>query len=46
MDRKSGETVVLLDGLKTAADFYFDDAHQQIIVPDMVSGTLHFVSLK
>lgn len=46
VDRKSGETVVLLDGLKTAADFYFDDAHQQIIVPDMVSGTLHFVSLK
>ena len=46
VDRKSGKTVVLLEGLKTAADFYFDDAHQQIIVPDMVGGTLHFISVK
>ncbi len=46
VDRKSGETTVLLEGLKTAADFYFDDAHHQIVVPDMVAGTLHFVSLK
>ena len=46
VDRKSGETIVLLEGLKTAADFYFDDAHHQLVVPDMVGGTLHFVSLK
>ena len=46
VNRKSGESVVLLEGLKTAADFYFDDAQHQLIVPDMVSGTLHFISLK
>jgi hypothetical protein len=37
---------VLLEGLKTAADFFFDEANKQLIVPDMVAGTLTFLPLK
>lgn len=46
IDRKSQEKQVLLEGLKTAADFFFDEAHKQLIVPDMVAGTLTFVPLE
>jgi hypothetical protein len=46
IDRKSLEKQVLLEGLKTAADFYFDEAHKQLIVPDMVAGTLTFLPLQ
>jgi len=46
IDRKSLEKQVLLEGLKTAADFYFDEAQKQLIVPDMVAGTLTFLPLK
>ncbi|MFM7056803.1 MAG: SMP-30/gluconolactonase/LRE family protein [Planctomycetota bacterium] len=46
MDRRSQQKQVLLEGLKTAADFFFDETHKQLIVPDMVAGTLTFVPLK
>lgn len=46
VDRKTGKSELLLDGLKTAADFYYDAQGQQLIVPDMVAGTLVFMPLK
>lgn len=46
VDRETGKTEVLLEGLKSAADFYYDAPHQQLIIPDMLSGTLVFLPLK
>ena len=37
---------VLIDGLKSAADFYVDDEARQIVIPDMNAGTLVFLPLK
>jgi hypothetical protein len=45
IDRKSKETTVLMDGLKTAADLYFDRKNDQLLIPDMVAGTLTFLPL-
>lgn len=45
IDRKTKEKTVLIDGLKTAADFYFDRKNDQLLVPDMVAGTLTFLPL-
>jgi sugar lactone lactonase YvrE len=36
---------VILEGLKSAADFYLDEEKKQIVVPDMLTGKLHFVSI-
>ena len=46
VDRKTREAKVILDGLKTAADFYYDIKNNQLIVPDMVGGTLTFLPIK
>jgi hypothetical protein len=46
VDRKTREPKVILEGLKSAADFYFDAANKQLIVPDMLSGTLTFLPLE
>ena len=46
VDRKTGELKVILDGLKTAADFFHDAANKQLIVPDMVGGTLTFLPIE
>ncbi len=46
VDRKTGQAEVLIEGLKSAADFYYDAKNQQLIVPDMLAGTLIFVSVK
>lgn len=45
-DRKTREAKVLLEGLKTAADFFFDAKNQQLVIPDMVAGTLTFLPLE
>lgn len=45
VDRKTKESRVILDGLKTAADFFLDAPDHQLIVPDMVAGTLTFVPI-
>ena len=44
-DRKAKETTVLSDKLTTAADFFFDRKNNQLIVPDMLEGTLTFLPL-
>jgi len=37
---------VILEGLKSAADFYLDRKAKKLIVPDMLAGTLIFVDIK
>ena len=46
VDRKTRESKVILEGLKTAADFYYDATNKQLVVPDMVGGTLTFLPLE
>lgn len=46
VDRKTRESKVILDGLKSAADFYHDAKNKQLIVPDMLAGTLVFLSIE
>lgn len=46
IDRKSGESKVLIEGLKSAADFFYDGKNQQLIIPDMIAGTLIFLPLE
>lgn len=45
VDRKTNEPKVILDGLKSAADFFYDAKNKQLIVPDMLAGTLTFLPL-
>ena len=45
VDRKTREPKVILEGLKSAADFYHDAKNKQLIVPDMLSGKLVFLPL-
>ena len=37
---------VILEGLKSAADFFVDRKAKKLIVPDMLAGTLIFVDIK
>lgn len=46
VDRKTQASVVLLEGLKTAADFFHDAKERQLIIPDMVAGQLIFLPLE
>jgi hypothetical protein len=43
VDRKTGRMDVILDGLQSAADFYHDAESNQLIIPDMIAGTLTFL---
>lgn len=45
ISRRDGSSTVLLEGLTTAADFFHDEAGRQLIVPDMIAGTLTFLPL-
>jgi len=44
-DRRTHQLKVLHEGLKSAADFYYDEKDKQLVVPDMLSGTLVFLPL-
>ena len=46
VDRKTRELKVIIDGLKSAADFYYDGKNKQLIVPDMISGTLTYLPIE
>lgn len=46
VDRKTREVKVILEGLKSAADFFYDAEHKQLIVPDMLGGTLTFLPIE
>lgn len=45
VDRKTREAKVILEGLTSAADFYYDAKINQLIIPDMLAGTLNFLPL-
>lgn len=45
-DRKSKELTVLSDRFTTAADFFLDRKNKQLVVPDMLEGTLTFLPLE
>lgn len=46
VDRKTREATVILEGLKTAADFFVDRKNKQLIIPDMIAGTLVFLPME
>lgn len=46
VDRKSKEKTLLSDDFTTAADLYYDRRNQQLIVPDMVAGTLTLIPIE
>ena len=46
MDLKTKEKTLLSDQFTTAADCFWDRKSQQLIVPDMVEGTLTFISVE
>lgn len=45
-DQKTRQHRVLLEGLTTAADFFHDRKNRQLIIPDMLGGTLTFLPLE
>jgi hypothetical protein len=42
-DRKTKEVILLSDDFTTAADLFYDRKNKQLIVPDMLEGTLTFL---
>ena len=45
-DRKAKKLTVLSDKFTTAADFFFDRKNKQLIIPDMLGGTLTFLPVE
>lgn len=46
VDRETREVKVIHEGMKSAADFFYDEQHKQLVVPDMISGTLTFLTIE
>ncbi len=46
VDRKTKEAKVIHEGLQSAADFFYDRENKQLIVPDMLAGTLTFLPIE
>jgi len=46
VDRATGEAKVILEGLQAAADFFYDRQNKQLIIPDMLAGTLTFLPIE
>lgn len=40
VDGKTKEVTILIEGLKSAADFYLDEENGRILLPDMTAGTV------
>lgn len=45
IDSKTEESTVLIDGLKSAADFYLEEDKGRLILPDMMTGIVHAVNI-
>jgi citrate synthase len=43
---KEKKATTVIEGLTSAADFYYDRKANQLVIPDMLEGKLHFVNLK
>lgn len=46
LDAKAQNPRVLTEGHKSAADFFLDETAGVILLPDMLSGTIHFVPVR
>lgn len=46
LDPNGKNEVVIKDGFQSAADFYLDLEAKQIVLPDMLAGTINFIPLK
>ena len=44
IDGETEESTVLIDGLKSAADFYLEEDKGRLLLPDMITGTVHAVN--
>ena len=45
IDGKSEESTILIDGLKSAADFYLEEDKERLLLPDMVAGMIYAVDI-
>lgn len=45
IDRDTEESTVLMDGLKSAADFYLEEEKGRLLLPDMLEGTIYSVDI-
>ncbi len=45
IDGKTEESTILVDGLKSAADFYLEEEKGRLLVPDMIAGKIYEVQL-
>ncbi len=46
VDRKTKESKVIHEGLQSAADFFYDSKNKQLVIPDMLAGTLTFLPIE
>ncbi|CAH8283807.1 sugar lactone lactonase YvrE [Mariniflexile fucanivorans] len=46
IDGKTEEPTVLIEGLKSAADFYLEEKKHRLLVPDMLAGMIYAVDIK
>ena len=45
IDGISEELIILIDGLKSAADFYLEEDKERLLLPDMVAGMIYAVDI-
>jgi len=45
IDGKSEKSIILIDGLKSAADFYLEEDKGRLLLPDMVAGMIYAVDI-
>ena len=45
INKKTEEAAVLIDGLKSAADFYLEEKNERLLVPDMMAGMIYAVDI-
>ena len=45
IDGKTEEATVLIDGLKSAADFYLEEDQERLLLPDMLEGVIYAVDI-
>jgi sugar lactone lactonase YvrE len=46
IDGQTEEATVLIDGLKSAADFYLEEDKGRLLLPDMLEGVIYSVDIK
>ena len=46
IDGQTEEATVLIEGLKSAADFYLEEDMGRLLLPDMLEGVIYAVDIK